>query len=345
MSLSELQEEIVNGRPVVVWVIGAVWDGSPQTYTTTIGKQVTVAPFEHTMLMSGYSPDSVSLINAGTGEMGVYPLRDFLTSWKVLGNMAVTAYGKIDPARPQGSTPTLPVLQTPQVTPQASAELPVGFMTMTPMDPGLNFTPIPIMTAIPDLTPFPTLGLSILTGTALPLGTDMVASTYVVQEGDTLSSLAASWNLNWQDLALLNNLQSPFLLYAGQILKLPNSIRFSPTNPELTPAITGIPIGTPVPPGSVDLITPQNSVNPQSTATFIPITPVENISQVPPATMSAVMATELPTNGTYIVQPGDYLARLAREWGVSWQDVAQLNAIPFPFQLETGQLLKIPIKR
>ena len=339
MSWPELQEEVVNGRPVVVWVIGAVWGGSPQTYTTVAGKQITVAAFEHTMLISGYSPDSVSLINAGTGELGVYPLRDFLTSWKVLGNMAVTAYGKIDPTKPQTVPPPLPSIQPPQATPESSPVLPVGFMTMTPSNPGQIFTPIP------DITPLPTLVISISTGTVSPSGTDAAGLTYFVQGGDTLSALAAAWGLNWQDIAFLNNIQPPYGLFAGQILRIPSGVHLSPAPPASIPSGTGIPVVTVMPTGNIDLINPLITAVPQIIATFIPITPVGNISPLSPAAIPTITATEIPTSGTYTVQPGDYLARLAREWGVNWQDVAQINGIPFPFQLVTGQVLKIPVKK
>jgi LysM repeat protein len=72
---------------------------------------------------------------------------------------------------------------------------------------------------------------------------------------------------------------------------------------------------------------------------------VVNNSSLSPAAIPTITATEIPISGTYTVQPGDYLARLAREWGVNWQDVAQINGIPFPFQLVTGQVLKIPVKK
>jgi uncharacterized protein YvpB len=95
MSLYELKGEIANGRPVIVWVVGHVWRGSPETYTTKDGRQVTVARFEHTMLAYGYDKAGVYLIDAGNGTRGNYDYERFNDSWEVLGNMAVTASGTI----------------------------------------------------------------------------------------------------------------------------------------------------------------------------------------------------------------------------------------------------------
>jgi LysM repeat protein len=47
--------------------------------------------------------------------------------------------------------------------------------------------------------------------------------------------------------------------------------------------------------------------------------------------------------GTYTVQPGDYLVALAERFGTAWQELAQLNSIPYPFTIFTGQVLQFPI--
>ena len=41
----------------------------------------------------------------------------------------------------------------------------------------------------------------------------------------------------------------------------------------------------------------------------------------------------------YVVQPGDYLNKLAQEWDISWQDLAALNNIVFPYTIYPGQVL------
>jgi lysozyme len=111
-----------------------------------------------------------------------------------------------------------------------------------------------------------------------------------VQPGDYLAKLAQQWGVNWIDIATLNNIQYPYIIYVGQVLKKPGSS--TPSTPGQPP----IPTATPVP----------------------------NSGQ------------------TYIVQPGDYLAKLAQQWGVSWQQIAALNNISYPYIIYVGQVLKKP---
>lgn len=89
MSWRELRREIAAGRPVIVWVIGQMWQGKSIPYQTRSGKTVQVANFEHTMILVGYDDRTVQALDAYSGQRKVYPLRSFLQSWKVLGNMAV----------------------------------------------------------------------------------------------------------------------------------------------------------------------------------------------------------------------------------------------------------------
>lgn len=48
-------------------------------------------------------------------------------------------------------------------------------------------------------------------------------STYTVQSGDTLSSIAAKFGTNYQALASLNGISNPNLIYVGQVLRVSGS--------------------------------------------------------------------------------------------------------------------------
>lgn len=96
LSWNELRAEIAAGRPVIVWVIGEMWKGNPVNYRSVSGDNTIVAPYEHTMILVGYAPKSVTMIDAYTGKRQNYALRTFLDSWKTLGRMAVVGYGRID---------------------------------------------------------------------------------------------------------------------------------------------------------------------------------------------------------------------------------------------------------
>ena len=51
--------------------------------------------------------------------------------------------------------------------------------------------------------------------------TQTSSGTYTVKNGDTLSSIAADLKIDWHEIATLNNLQSPYSLSNGQVIKLP----------------------------------------------------------------------------------------------------------------------------
>lgn len=100
MTLEELKFEIASGRPVILWVVGHVWKGTPVIYTAEDGSEVTVARYEHTMLAYGYDKAGIYLIDAGNGTKRNYSYKKFMASWDVLGNMAVTATGLLSQRTP-----------------------------------------------------------------------------------------------------------------------------------------------------------------------------------------------------------------------------------------------------
>jgi uncharacterized protein YvpB len=87
MTYPQLQTEIASNRPVMVWIVGHVWSGKSQWYTPSDGSSVLVAPYEHTVIVTGYNGYQVTILD----NKEVYPRRvsDFLRSWSVLENMAI----------------------------------------------------------------------------------------------------------------------------------------------------------------------------------------------------------------------------------------------------------------
>jgi len=82
-----LQAEIASGEPAIVWVVGRVARGTPVPYTSSDGEQTTVVRFQHTVILTGYDAQQVTVLD---GDW-VYQrsVQDFLDSWGALGNMAV----------------------------------------------------------------------------------------------------------------------------------------------------------------------------------------------------------------------------------------------------------------
>lgn len=94
MIFNDLRIEIASGRPVMAWVIGYTEPGIPLSYTSSNGNTTTVAHNEHTVLVIGYDPRYVLLLDP-TGNLAYWRTIDgFMDSWRVLGYMAVTVNGE-----------------------------------------------------------------------------------------------------------------------------------------------------------------------------------------------------------------------------------------------------------
>ncbi len=87
LTLEELRQEIAAGRPVIVWVSGHVQAGTPTIYTTQSGQKVRVVAHEHTVIVVGYTPETIIVVD-GASTYG-RATQNFLESWDTLGNMAV----------------------------------------------------------------------------------------------------------------------------------------------------------------------------------------------------------------------------------------------------------------
>ena len=91
----QLRAEIAQGRPVIAWIVGSydgnydyVVNGIPEYYIPTEGYPMVVAPFEHTVIITGYTPEKVYYLNGAN----IYQkdIKQFLESWSALGNMVIT---------------------------------------------------------------------------------------------------------------------------------------------------------------------------------------------------------------------------------------------------------------
>jgi subtilisin-like proprotein convertase family protein/uncharacterized protein YvpB len=89
MPWENLQAEVAAGRPVIVWIVGSnpLKNGIPQYYLPDDGLLTIVAAYEHTVILTGYTANTVTYLNgAYTYTMDQ---KQFLESWSALGNMAV----------------------------------------------------------------------------------------------------------------------------------------------------------------------------------------------------------------------------------------------------------------
>lgn len=87
MSTDDIMDEIDEQQPVIVWVVGHTLPGYGVTYTTIAGDDITVAPNEHTVIIIGYDPTGVVILDGGIIYWRSWDT--FKASFSVLGNMAV----------------------------------------------------------------------------------------------------------------------------------------------------------------------------------------------------------------------------------------------------------------
>jgi len=87
LAWDDVRAQIAAGQPVIAWVVGHVEPGASETYITDNGVMVTVARYEHTVIVTGYTQDSVIVLDGARHYSR--PLEVFLASWGVLGNMVI----------------------------------------------------------------------------------------------------------------------------------------------------------------------------------------------------------------------------------------------------------------
>jgi uncharacterized protein YvpB/LysM repeat protein len=218
LSWDELRAEVAEGRPVIVWVIGSIWAGTPRDYETDDGEVVTVANNQHTMVLIGYDENRVHLVDALTGYTITHTLENFLTSWAVLGNMAVIGEGS-------GERPN-----------SESGETPSGYSyTVQPGDT-LNKVAARFDLYWPDLAAWNNIGYPyiIYPGQVLAINGEIseepvvdepteeeAETTYTVQPGEDLRAVSIETGIDWARLAMANNIAPPFVVRPGDTLRLP----------------------------------------------------------------------------------------------------------------------------
>lgn len=65
------------------------------------------------------------------------------------------------------------------------------------------------------------------------------ASTYTVVPNDNLSAIGAKTGTKWQDIAKLNGISSPYVIYPGQVLKLPKGGSVGDSAPATYTVVSG----------------------------------------------------------------------------------------------------------
>lgn len=88
LSLSDVRHQIASGNPVIAWVVGNVWTGSPVSYTASDGSVTTVAYNEHTVIVIGYDETGFYFVDGAYAYWRSNAV--FSSSFGALNNMAIT---------------------------------------------------------------------------------------------------------------------------------------------------------------------------------------------------------------------------------------------------------------
>ena len=89
-TLDEIKAQLAQSKPVIVWVIGAMWsDVKAVEYTDKLGNKTIVAAYEHVVVLTGYDDKVGTVRYNNNGNYADVDYEQFQKSWAVLGNMAV----------------------------------------------------------------------------------------------------------------------------------------------------------------------------------------------------------------------------------------------------------------
>lgn len=218
LSWDEVRAEVAAGRPVIVWVIGQIWAGTAREYETEDGQTVTVANNEHTMIVIGYDESRVHLVDALTGYTVTHSLENFLSSWSVLGNMAIVGKGSGQDRAKEEQTPLAEgdyVVQRGDTLNKIATRLGVFWPDLAAWNnisyPYLIYPGQILMTNINESE----------TASEADEPANSDGSIYKVQRGDLLFDVAHALDVDWVRLARFNQIAPPYILKLDTVLKLP----------------------------------------------------------------------------------------------------------------------------
>ena len=133
---------------------------------------------------------------------------------------------------------------------------------------------------------------------------------YRVGEGDALGRIANRYNVRLVTLAAANNIEAPYILYPGEVLRIPDD--------------------APMPAKRPDII--QTALPPSAPA-----------AEAPNWQRQAAPPSEPVVDGMrYVVVSGDSLALLAVRHNLTLGDLVAANKLKPPYRITPGQMLIIP---
>lgn len=164
--------------------------------------------------------------------------------------------------------------------------------------------------------------------------TPATPETHVVQDGETLTSIAALYDVSVADLLLVNGLDETDLIFPGQSLFIPGGEG------------TAIPTSYVVQAGdSLTSVARRFSTSPAALASANRL--VSDNSLYAGQSIAVLSETGSPeprpiTGTLHFVQPGETLLMLAARYALTPAAIAETNELEFPLRLYPGMRLRLP---
>ncbi|MFN3336023.1 MAG: LysM peptidoglycan-binding domain-containing protein [Thermomicrobium sp.] len=168
--------------------------------------------------------------------------------------------------------------------------------------------------------------------TALAAQRVSAATFHVVQPGETLSGIAARYGVPVRELAKVNRIADPDVIWAGSRLVIPEPERVSARIHRVQPGETLSAIAQRYGVSVAALVAANDLADPNRIL-------VGQTLVIPEQGDTAQMDERV---GRYVVQPGDTLVALAARFGVPLRDLAAANGLSDPNRILAGQVLTIP---
>ncbi len=203
-----------------------------------------------------------------------------------------------------------------------------------------------------------------------PLSVYAQENVHVVQPGENLFRIALNYGLSTDALAQANGITNPTQIYAGQSLVIPGGSTVAADSTVAVDSPIAVDSLVAAPPTIHTIARGENlgSIARQYGITVDQLLQINNISNpnlvyagqlltvftapdsaAPQADPNASVPASQPeapppaaSTTTHTVQPGEHLAQIARQYGVNWVTIAQVNGISNADTIYAGQTLSIP---